>query len=120
MNRLFPILFFFLFFQPLLSFSCNSVSDYTSCSQLTGCVWGAGTCSGSFTPSCSSGTCYYIDPIDGDDTQDGSVQSPFKTLSKGLNALSGLQGSLTVLNYKNKQQVEILGYTRVTSSISIE
>jgi len=115
----FSFLVFLSILHPLLSFDCSSVSDRASCGQLAGCAWTAGACTGSFTPSCSSNICYYIDPTSGSDLQDGSAQNPFKTLTKGFNSLSNQAGSLMIINYGSEQEVEVLGYTIITSSISI-
>ncbi len=111
---------FLSLFIPLLAFDCDSVSDNASCDQLSGCTWTASACSGSFAPSCSSKNCFYIDPTSGSDSQDGSVQNPFKTLTQGFNGLSGKNGSLVIINYDSEPEVEILGYTIITSFIDIK
>jgi len=110
---------FFSLFYLLLSFDCDSVSDNASCDQLAGCTWTASSCNGSFNPSCSSKICFYIDPTSGSDIQDGSVQNPFKTLTKGFNSLSSKNSSLMIINYDSEPEVEILGYTIVSSFVEI-
>ena len=116
----YSFLVFLLIFHTTLSFDCNSVSDHASCNQLAGCKWIPEVCTGSFTPSCSSNPCYYIDPASGSDLQNGSVQHPFKTLTKGFNALSNQPGSLIIINYASEPEVEILDYTTISNSITIK
>ena len=114
-----PILFI-LFQSSTLAFDCSSVQDASTCGSLNNCVWSSSACTGTFSPVCDVDACYYIDPTDGSDTNDGSVQNPFKTLTTGLNELSGSAGSLIIINYLATVQAELLSYVEISSSITIK
>lgn len=109
-----------LFQSSVLAFDCNSVSDQTACEALNNCVWSSNACSGAFSPTCDNPPCYYVDPEDGSDSNDGSVQNPFETLSAGLSVLDGSTGSIIVINYIATTSAELLSYVEITSDIAIE
>jgi len=102
------------------TFDCSLVSEMPSCRQLRKCSWNQDSCVGTFSPTCYQSKCYYIDPIRGSDLQDGSAQTPFKTLTQGFQMLKGKNGSLTVINYKSQPETEIIAHVNIISSITIK
>lgn len=117
-----PVLltFFFLAILPsFLAFDCTSVSTSSLCGQLSGCTW-SGTCSGPMGLTCSIPTCYYIDPIGGSDSGDGSTSAPYKTLTPGFTQLAASTGSLIVFNNAADIEVQILSFVTINSQVTVK
>jgi len=115
--------FFFqaiLLYHSVLAFDCNSVTDQTACQTLNNCAWSSNACSGAFSPTCDNPPCYYVDPENGSDSNDGSVQNPFETLSAGFSILDGNTGSIIVINYIATTQADLLSYIEISSDVTIE
>src|SRR5688572_28259738 len=106
---------------PIASFDCDSVLDSLSCNQLKNCTWTENNeCTGMFSPDCNIPNCYYIDPMRGSDSQDGSASTPFKSLTAGFQALSGIPGTIIVINDIPKVEAQILAYTFIISDITVK
>lgn len=123
MNVFLQFLLLASFFHLFQAFDCDHITVASFCEQLEGCIWVDNTCTGTFSSSCPVTTvpslCYYIDPLNGSDSQNGSSISPFKTLMPAFQVASelteGQQAIVTVINYMARVQVEVLAYTDINS-----
>jgi len=103
------------------AFDCGSLDNIVTCEQLNGCFWVDGTgCSGSFTSTCNPPQCYFVDPNDGNDSQDGSSFNPYRTLSAAFEKLQGQNGDIIIINDKLNPKVELLGYVIISSAIMVK
>jgi len=107
-------------FSPIcnrLDSDCSSITNKATCLQL-GCSYDQ-YCFRSFWPTWNQSNCYYIDPMNGIDLHDGSPQTPFKTLTKGLQMLSSKDGRLIVINYKSQPKTDVLNFVNITTFMTI-
>ena len=120
MKVLFWIGLFTLLIPNSFAFDCGSLDNIVACEQLSGCFWINGTgCSGSFISSCNPPQCYFVDPSDGNDSQDGSSQTPYRTLSTAFQKLQGQNGDVIIINHIPNQKVELLSYVMISSMITV-
>lgn len=101
------------------AFDCSDIQDQVSCVSLSGCTWPTEKCEGSFLSYCQAPDCYYVDPLNGLDSQNGQISAPFKSLTLAFQKLSILSGNVTIINYGPQTEAEILNYTTINSSITV-
>jgi len=107
-------------FYLAFSFGCSDISKQNYCIQLKGCSWEENLCKGTYAPSCMPPECYYIDSSTTSTTPTGSPDSPFQSISKGFAQLGTKDGTLIILNYKDKTTVDIEKTVTLTSEITIK
>jgi len=100
------------------SFGCINARSESQCTSLTGCSWDGSGCSGTFSPTCAS-TCYYIDPVSGSDSASGAASTPFKTLTPALTALTGIAGTMYVINTDANTEAQLLQPANISSAITL-
>lgn len=101
------------------AFDCSYIQDEDSCLSLNGCTWPTDKCEGSFLSNCEGPECYYIDPLTGSDSQNGSVSTPFNSLTSAFRKLGILSGNITILNYQPQAEAEIHDYAAINSNITV-
>ena len=97
---------------------CADVIDQSRCVQLNGCSWSS-SCSGVFSPLCTSNNCYYIDGMTLSSNPDGTAANPFQTLTDGLNEAASTGGTLIVINNLDSVSVAITGIAVIDSNVTI-
>ena len=109
----------FLLFPSSFAFTCNNVANSDDCTSMNGCSWNSltSTCSGNYAPSCTIPSCYYVDPLSGSDSQDGTPLTPFKTLKPAFTALATKAGTIYVINSVASIEAELLSSTTITTNI---
>lgn len=74
-------LLIFLFLSFASSFNCDTVDKEKFCTVMEGCKWEENACKGDFEPNCDDSDCKYIYPSSTASDPDGSIKSPYKSLS---------------------------------------
>jgi len=113
---------FILIALPLsvLSLNCNKIQNSQFCTQLSGCSWTDNNCVGDISHTCNTAPeCYYIDPIDGLDTQSGLIQDPFQTLNPAFQFIQEKDATIFIINPESDIQVQILSLITIDSNIAI-
>lgn len=84
------------------AFDCPIASTSPQCSELSGCNWNGNSCIGSYVPSCSPTTCYFIYPS-GSNSQNpqGTKTDPFSTLTQALTTIGSGNGIIFVVSGSN-------------------
>jgi len=118
MERWLSFLLLFALFSYGHSLGCSDATSSSQCDSLTDCTWSGSACSGTFAPTCAN-TCYYIDPVSGSDSAAGSYSAPFLTLTKAFTALSGVTGTIYVINIAADTEVNLLSPATVTSTLTL-
>jgi len=118
MERWLSFLLLFALFSYGHSLGCSDASSNSQCTTLTGCTWSGSACSSTFAPAACS-NCYYIDPVGGSDSAAGSYSAPFLTLTKGFTTLSGVAGTLYVINIAANTEAKLLSPAIVTSTMTL-
>ena len=104
----------------LLAFDCNILTQQIHCQQLSECTWDSNIgCTGDISLICKSPKCYFVDPLSGEDSQNGSSLAPFRTLSAAFKSLQGETGEIFIINDQPNIRAELLGYTVISSTISV-
>ena len=122
MNLLISLLILSILPIPILSLTCDQIKHPSLCDQLSGCswIWPDNHCVGNLSHSCStSTTCYYIDPIDGSDTQSGSIEAPLKTLTSVLHDLQGKDATIFIINREQNIKVQLSSQIIIDSNLTI-
>lgn len=104
----------------IMGFGCGSMTEQSFCTQISPCQWVNDACIGMYVPSCTTPACYFVDPLQGLDTQDGKAATPFKTLTPALQALVGKAGDIWIVNNGYGIEVELLKYAITNSAINIK
>lgn len=108
----------------VMSFNCISIPDQPSCEELSlWCMWSPNNgCIGDFIPTWDLDFpfCFYVDPKNGTDLNEGSAANPVQTLSAAVEKADSLfGGTIFVINYNFQTEVEFLSWTTLSKRIVV-
>ncbi len=106
---------------PISCFECLSVTSSSQCKTLQGCSWDlpSSSCQGTFSPSCPTSNCYYIDSSSTATSPDGTPKLPFKTVTDGFKKLASSDGTLVIINYQENTTVQVTQTVTISTNITI-